>query len=226
MKNIWKILFGLACIVHLLALLTHSSGWVFASKPLLMPLLAAWLAAETRTNRFVSRVWLAGLIFSFLGDTLLMFARQETGEIFFVLGLAMFLLAHLFYIAGLWRMLEGKKGFLRQHPVWALLPVGYLLGLMWFLWPGIPSSLHFPVAAYAIVITTMATSVLNLRGHVNIPVFRVLMLGALLFVLSDSLLALDKFGNIPAVPLSIMATYIVGQTLMAQGVMRILNEKK
>ena len=225
MKNIWKILFGVVCVLHLAALLMHVPTLVFATKPLLMPFLAAWLASEVSNSRFLSKAWLSGLVFSTLGDILLLFAREEHGEIFFVLGLAMFLLAHLFYIGGLWFVLKGKKGFLREQPLWTLLPVAYLAGIMWYLWPGIPESLHFPVGAYAIVITTMASSVLNLRTHVNPSVFRLLMLGALLFVMSDSLLALDKFGNIPAVPLSIMSTYIIGQAFMAKGIMRFLNEK-
>jgi uncharacterized membrane protein YhhN len=225
MKNIWKILFGIACILQLLALLLRIPTLVFVSKPLLMPLLAAWLASETVTSRFLSKAWLSGLIFSTLGDVLLMFARKEHGEIFFVLGLAMFLLAHLFYIGGLWFILKGKEGFLRKRPIWALVPVLYLLGLMAYLWPNIPPGLQFPVGAYALVITTMATSVLSLRTYVTMPVFRLMMLGALLFVLSDSLLALEKFGNLPSAPLSIMATYIFGQAFMALGVMRFINEK-
>lgn len=225
MKNLWKILFGIACIVQLLALLLKIPVLVFISKPLLMPLLAAWLASETTTTRFLRKAWLSGLIFSALGDMLLLFSREEHGEIFFVLGLAMFLMAHLCYIGGLWFILKGKRGFLRQRPVWALLPAAYFVALMGYLWPGIPSGLQFPVGAYAIVITIMTSSVLQLRTNVATPIFRLMLLGALLFVLSDSLLALEKFGNLPAVPLSIMATYLLGQTLMALGMMRYLNEK-
>lgn len=223
MKNVWKILFALACLVQLLALLLHIPVLIFASKPLMMPALALWLASETKTNRYVSSVWLAGLVFSTFGDVLLMI--NGGGEIFFVLGLAAFLMAHLFYISAMWRILKGRKGFLRQQPVWALLPLAYLAFLLWVLWPGVPAGLQFPVAAYGMVITTMALSVLQLCTHIPSKVFRIMMLGALLFVLSDSLLALDKFAGVRAVPLSIMSTYIFGQALLTLGVMRVLNEK-
>ncbi len=224
MKNTWKILFGIACIVHLLALLLRQPGLAFVSKPLLMPLLALWFASETKTNRYVSRVWIAGLIFSTFGDVLLMFTKGS-GEIFFVLGLAAFLMAHLFYISASWRILQGRTGFLRSYPVWTLLPLAYLAMLLWILWPGVPAGLRVPVAAYGLVITTMALSVLQLRTHIQDGHFRLMMLGAVLFVLSDSLLALDKFAGVPAVPLSIMATYIFGQVFMTIAVMRVLNQK-
>ncbi len=224
MKNTWKILFGIACIVHLGALLSHQTNLIFISKPLIMPALALWFAAETRTNRYVSRAWISGLLFSTAGDILLML-KTEGGEIFFVLGLAAFLLAHLFYISAMWRILKGQKGFLRQQPLWALLPLAYLAILLWILWPGVPPGLQFPVAAYGLVITTMAMSVLQLRTYIPASIFRIMMLGALLFVLSDSLLALDKFAGVPAIPLSIMATYIFGQALLTLGVMRVLNDK-
>jgi uncharacterized membrane protein YhhN len=224
MKNIWKILFAIACVVQLLALLLHIPVLMFASKPLMMPALALWLASETKTNRYVSGAWLSGLVCSTIGDVLLMFTNGS-GEIFFVLGLAAFLMGHLFYISAMWRILKGKKGFLRQQPVWALVPLAYLAFLLGILWPGVPEGLRIPVAAYGIVITSMALSVLQLRTHISAAVFRIMILGALLFVLSDSLLALDKFAGVPAVPLAIMATYIFGQALLALGVMRLLNEK-
>ncbi|MBL7781497.1 MAG: lysoplasmalogenase [Saprospiraceae bacterium] len=224
MKNTWKILFGIACIVHLIALLLGQPGLAFASKPFLMPLLALWFASETKNNQYVSRMWIAGLVFSTLGDVLLMFTKGS-GEIFFVLGLAAFLLAHLFYISASWRILQGRTGFLRSNPAWALLPLAYLALLLWILWPGVPAGLRLPVGAYGLVITTMALSVLQLRTYIPVPHFRLMMLGAVLFVLSDSLLALDKFAGVPAVPLSIMATYIFGQVFMTIAVMRVLNEK-
>jgi len=223
MKNIWKILFAIACVVQLFALLMHIPFLMFASKPLMMPALALWFASEAKTNRYVSGAWLSGLVCSTIGDILLMF--NSGGEIFFVLGLAAFLMGHLFYISAMWRILKGKTGFLRQKPLWALLPLAYLAFLLRILWPGVPEGLQFPVAAYGIVITAMALSVLQLRTHISAAIFRIMMLGALLFVLSDSLLALDKFAGVPAVPLAIMATYIFGQALLTLGVMRLLNDK-
>ena len=224
MKNIWKSIFIAVSVIQLAALIFNWPTLVFATKPLLMPALAAWLLAETRPGRFLRGAWLAGLAFSTLGDVLLMMKAEGKGEIFFILGLGAFLLAHVFYIGGLWFLLNGKKGFLRLNPLWAAPFVLYLLALLGWLWPGIPAGLHLPVGAYGIVITTMALSVMQLRTHIPNPVFGIMMLGAAMFVLSDSLLAMGKFGGVATGSISIMATYIIGQALLAQGVMRLLKE--
>lgn len=223
MKNIWKIIFGIVCILQLSALAIDAPTLVWVTKPLLMPALAAWLFSETKGGRFLRIAWLSGLVFSTAGDILLMWTAESNGEIFFILGLGAFLLAHIFYIGGLWAELKGKPGFLRQHPVWILPLIAYLFVLLYRIWPGIPPGLHGPVAAYGIVITSMALSVIQLRTHVTRPVFTLLLVGAILFVLSDSLLAMEKFGNIQLGHLSVMLTYIAGQALLAVGVMRMLR---
>ena len=70
----------------------------------------------------------------------------------------------------------------------------------------------------------MALSVMQLRTHIPNAVFGIMMLGAMMFVLSDSLLAVGKFGQINTGSISIMATYIIGQALLVQGVIRSLNK--
>lgn len=224
MKNIWKIIFVLVSVVQLIALTFHMPTLVFVTKPLLMPALAAWVISETNPGRFLRGAWLSGLAFSTMGDILLMIRAEGKGEIFFVLGLGSFLLAHIFYIGGLWFILKGKNGFLRLHPLWALPFVVYLLLLLGWVWPGIPPGLKLPVTAYGIVITTMALSVMQLRTHISESVFRIMMLGAVMFVLSDSLLAIGKFGEINTGNIPIMVTYIIGQALLAEGVMRQMKE--
>ena len=224
MKNIWKSIFIIVSVIQLAALIFHLPTLVFATKPLLMPALAAWLLSETKPGRFLRGAWLTGLAFSTMGDILLMIKAEGKGEIFFILGLGAFLLAHVFYIGGLMFLLKGKSGFLRQNPLWAIPFVLYVLALLGWLWPGIPEGLHLPVVAYGMVITTMALSVMQLRTHIPPAVFTIMMLGAVMFVLSDSLLAIGKFGQINTGSISIMTTYIIGQALLAQGVMRLLKE--
>ena len=223
MKNIWKIIFILVCVIQITALVLQLPNLVFISKPLLMPALALWMFSETKPVRFVRGAWLAGLAFSTLGDILLMVRAEGKGEIFFVLGLGAFLLAHVFYIGALWFLLQGKSGYLRQNPLWVIPFALYLLALLGWLWPGIPAGLHFPVGAYGIVITAMALSVMQLRSHVPSTVFQIMMSGAILFVLSDSLLAMGKFGNISTGNISVMVTYILGQALLTLGIMRLLK---
>ena len=220
MKKIWLPAFILLSIIHVIGVMTGFEALSLFSKPLLMPLLAFWLIAETPGIQSPLRTgWLAGLFFSTLGDILLMFQ----GSLFFLLGLSAFLLAHLSYIGAIATGLRHQRGFLVKNPLWILPFLLYPVLLLYFLWNGIPAGMRIPVAIYALVISTMAQSVINLQGYIANKVFWALMGGALLFVLSDSLLALNKFGQpFEGGHVAIIATYIVGQWLLAKGVAAVL----
>ena len=197
-----------------------SKTLIICTKPLLMPLLGAWLWASTQGSRRPLRWWwLLGLLCSTLGDTLLMFTGKSSGGSFFLMGLGAFLLAHGCYIAGIWGEMGGKRGFLQEKPALLLPCLAYLVGLLAWLWPDVPPGMRGPVAVYASVLVTMAASVLNWHGHLTRPIFATLAAGALLFVVSDSVLAINKFGHpFAGARLAVMATYITGQWLMARGV--------
>ncbi|HNM27623.1 MAG TPA: lysoplasmalogenase family protein, partial [Saprospiraceae bacterium] len=64
-------------------------------------------------------------------------------------------------------------------------------------------------------------SVINLNRQVQQPIFSQLLAGALLFVLSDSLIAINKFGHpFNGARLMIMVTYLLGQFLLVSGARR------
>lgn len=193
------------------------------SKPLLMPTLALWLASETEAFPiFLRKGWLIGLGFSTLGDILLI----QAGSMFFIGGLSAFLCAHLAYITSIHSGLRDRLGFLRRQPPWVLPFVLYLLGLLAWLWNGIPQEMRIPVSLYAVVITTMALSVCHLRGNIPGSIWTPMLAGAILFVVSDSLIAVNKFGHpFEGARLAIMVTYLVGQWLLARSVVGLVNGK-
>ena len=81
--------------------------------------------------------------------------------------------------------------------------------------------MRIPVTIYALVINTMVASVVNLKGRLSSPVFISMATGALLFMLSDSLIAINKFGHpFEGERLAVMVTYIVGQWLLTRSVIR------
>lgn len=220
MKNSWLAPFVLASLVQIIGLLSGNETLSSISKPLLMPFLALWLLQETPGLSVpLKKAWLLGLLFSTLGDILLM----SQGSLFFLLGLSAFLLAHLAYIGALIYGLPKRRGLLVKNPVWLLPFLLYPLLLLNWLWLEIPAEMRIPVAVYAVVITVMATSVANLHGCIPRQTFWVMMIGALLFVLSDSLIAINKFGYpFSGARLAVMTTYIAGQWLLVKGVRAIL----
>jgi uncharacterized membrane protein YhhN len=90
-------------------------------------------------------------------------------------------------------------------------------GLFFYLQPRL-GVMQFPVLMYAIIITFMAIMAVNRYGKVNIFSFKLMLYGALFFLLSDSALAVNKFAQpIPQAGALIMATYMIAQYLMVYG---------
>ncbi len=223
MKNLPRLAFFAVALLDLLGSALANNTLVFSTKPLLMPLLAVWLFTSSRQSEhsFLRKALLGALLFSMLGDVLLMFSSP----LFFLLGLGDFLLAHVLYISAFSSITSFKNGFLSQKPWWATPFVAFPVCLLIFLWKGIPEGMKVPVAAYACVISVMALSVVNLKEKIADSAFWALLAGAMLFLISDSSLAVAKFGQpFDGERLVIMGTYIGGQFLLVLGVLRVMKQ--
>lgn len=210
------ILFVAVSLIHLISIATSWSEGAMYSKPFLMPTLALWVMTLTRGSRG-RWAWLTALVFSTAGDIFLM----QTCSACFLLGLGSFLMAHLAYIVGARSLLSGRRGYVQERPYWIIIFGLFPVGLLFLLWSGIPADLRLPVGVYAAVITLMALGVLQLRGRLTDRAFWPLMIGALLFMASDSMIAVNKFGYpFGAERIAIMTTYILGQFLLAVGLTR------
>ncbi|MFK7800774.1 MAG: lysoplasmalogenase [Anaerolineae bacterium] len=147
------------------------------------------------------------LLFSAAGDIFL--AHDTDGETFFVLGLGSFLVSHIFYVLT----------FLQTaafHPI-AILPILIILilavGLTTQIWDKL-GSLKMPVLAYILV-----SGVMGVSAAVYDPLNWVLIAGAILFILSDSLIAVQKFWRpIPYRDFLVMSTYYLAQIMIFWGV--------
>jgi len=144
----------------------------------------------------VKWVWIA-LFFSWAGDVLLMLPYD-----LFIFGLASFLLAHVFYIRHFWS--EWDRTAFPFQPLYLIGVLVYLIGLLYLLFP-VLGAMQVPVIVYGTVISVM----LLLALQTDRPGYR---FGALLFVLSDSILAINKFHTpIPFAALLVMSTYGLAQ---------------
>jgi uncharacterized membrane protein YhhN len=185
-------------------------------KPLIMISLAVfYLQATAGMRDRLDYILLMAAFFSWLGDIFLMFE----GDRFFMLGLGSFLLAQLSYMLLFSRQVRrsGKNGFLRRQPAWMLPLLVYVIALLWLVREG-AGNLFIPVVVYGLVITGMALSAINRYQVVGKRTFQWVLAGALLFVLSDSMIALDKFTY--ALPLArtwILLTYMAAQYLLVGG---------
>lgn len=157
--------------------------------------------------------WLLGgaLCFSTLGDIFLDLSGL------FVQGLGAFLIAHLIYSALFAR--NGQRSLrLTSNQVTSLLALAlYSLALTTWLWPGL-GKLAVPVLLYVCAITLMLALAIVARFRQSWIVW-----GALLFLISDSLIGISKFKSpVPLRDYLVWATYYLGQCGIAWG---FLQEK-
>jgi uncharacterized membrane protein YhhN len=187
----------------------------FAFKPLATLCVIAWAALGRSDDGLVKRWIVIGLGCSLAGDIALLWPVQG-----FLVGLVAFLLGHLSYLVALTRRVK----FLASPPAfgaWAIVAARVLAGL----WAGVPAELRAPVLVYVCALGAMAaqaTSVwLARRGQVDGPRWRLVALGGALFVLSDAILAADKFvGGIPMPTLWNLSIYWLGQWFIACAAVR------
>jgi uncharacterized membrane protein YhhN len=91
---------------------------------------------------------------------------------------------------------------------------------------GLPSELRVPVAAYVLVIAAMAAQAWGRAKQLGIAASLWVALGSSVFMLSDTLLAVDKFVSpLPYAGLWVLATYYVAQGLIVRGVLRTPSYK-
>ena len=148
---------------------------------------------------------LAGLLLSLAGDIFLMLPRD-----YFLQGLISFLFAHIFYMAAF------VSGSGRALSVWGAIPFLIYGGLMLrVLWPHL-GKMRLPVIIYMLVILLMGWAALSRWMLTGEPGSLLAMSGALFFLASDSLLALDKFkGRFKSAQFLILTTYFTAQWLIA-----------
>lgn len=211
-------LFFIVALGELLAIAMGLEGLQLVCKPLIMPALGAYYFAASKEGGHLARPVVAAIVFSWIGDVCLMF--QDNNEMYFVAGLGAFLIAQLCYIKAYSLHAQKKEGT-GLHGVQKFrfsLPVVLAgTGLVTILYPHL-GAFKIPVLLYALVLTVMVLQALFRYGHTNTPSFWFVFLGALLFMVSDSLIAVNKFlSPFGLAGLSIMATYILAQFLIASG---------
>ncbi len=193
-------------MVHLVALAVENDALSTFTKPLLMlSLLAALLFALPRWRTAVALLGSLALLFSWAGDV----GIASPGELSFLVALGFFLIAHVFYI-----ILFVRKLRMRRLSLWSLLYLAWWVALVALLAPHI-GPLLIPVAVYGLVLGVMGAAALSCH--------RLIALGGALFVVSDTILGLDRFlpgFELWQVHFLIMLTYLAAQGLIALGIVR------
>ena len=186
-------------------------------KPLTMAIAVGWVLTRRREGQTALQrgdlLLALALAFSLAGDALLMFPG------FFIPGLVAFLVAHLFYIA---LFKQGQAWFASRRALLATLGIG--AAMYAFLYSGLNPVLRVAVAAYVVVIALMAAQAIGrattLRDRASVGVA----VGACFFMLSDSLLATNRFAvALPYAQVWVLGTYYLAQGLMARHASQVVS---
>jgi uncharacterized membrane protein YhhN len=222
-KKVWIILFTLVLLVDLAAIYLNYESVRFITKPLLVPLLAIYLVLETNTTNSSLKAWIfLALLFSWVGDILLLF--EGSGSNFFLFGLSAFLVAQVFYIVFFHNI--RMREYIRGNALLLLLVIVYYSILISVLSPYL-GNMKLPVRIYGVVLSFMVMLAMHTVLGKNKKAAVWMTTGAILFVVSDSLLAFNKFFSaFNYSGLIIMVTYGLAQLFITEGAVRYINSAK
>lgn len=209
MKNklltiVLTILFFTVSVLDITGIALNNSLMQMIFKPMIILSLMAlyYFSAENKNNWY-----LLALAFSFLGDVLLMDKNN-----LFLFGIASFLITQIIFIVIIVKQMERPSAFHKY--LYAFLFVNYIVYLLNLLKPNL-GELFYPVTVYGVTIAVFGlVATLNYVTKRTKPAL-VLMLGAGLFIASDSMIALNKFHEEKTYyPMAIMVTYVLAQYLI------------
>jgi uncharacterized membrane protein YhhN len=176
----------------------------------IIPIVILVIGVLSTQASFTRSVLLVALAFSACGDLLLAFDK-------FIFGVAAFLLAQLSYALIFKTYWQG----ITTRWVVSIMLLVYMLLMAWLLLPSL-GDLKIPVIAYLLAIGVMGflavQSSLNMRWAI---------LGAMVFIISDSLIAINKFVHpIPFESYWIMSTYYAAQFMLVTSLLKSANSQK
>ncbi|SFS75181.1 lysoplasmalogenase [Lutibacter maritimus] len=152
--------------------------------------------------------YVIALEFSFFGDVLLLF----NGELFFILGLISFLLAHILFIK---IVIDRVEKVQLKTVLLASIPFLLIFGLLINTIKDSLNQLLIPVIVYGLVISAFGTvafiDFLKTKSKRSL----LMLIGAVVFIISDATLAINKFYS-PShfFEILVMVTYVLAQYLI------------
>lgn len=201
-KKIALFAFILVSVLDLIGIIFNIESLLYVFKPfILLALLFLYTRSVFETNKWYT----TALIFSFFGDVFLMYS----GQLPFKIGLISFLIAHILFIKIVIHRIK-KVSFL--NILIAVIPFGIFLSLLIFTLKNSLGELLVPVLIYGFTISMFG--VVSLINYVETKSNKSIwmLIGAIVFMISDALLTINKFYN----PAHILEVIVMGTYVLAQ----------
>lgn len=208
--------FAIVFFAEIIAVKGNLTEVRFVTKPLITISLMLFLHFTIKLkSRFNNKV-LAGLFFSLLGDIFLMFTHAD--QIYFMLGLGAFLVAHLFYISAFYIDNTNKIEVQQRYVLPIFMVFGFFCIAYYYLLRSHLGTMNIPVLVYSFVITMMGITAALRYGKTDSKSFTWILIGAIFFIISDAVLAYNKFvASLEIGDLLVMSTYMLAQFLITMG---------
>ena len=214
MKYVFLVVFLVSSAVHLVASIRKDTRMRNITKPfILLSLLGFYLSAA----RFVSAAIVLALIFSWIGDILLI----PNGVKWFTAGGISFMISHAFFIAGYWKDIVFSRipiSLIILLAVFFAVAVSYIFSK---LKPHLPKALFYPMFLYLLINGAMNCFAIFRCVSVTTAATITTAIGAALFFVSDSTLFFVRFNKNGRLKTHfiVMLTYSIGEFLIVLGLL-------
>lgn len=206
------IVYFIVLLADILLIAFDKEAYRYTTKPLLMILLAVYvLYTDVKMPRSYRAFLLLALFFSSMGDDLLLFPNL------FLPGLGSFLLAHIMYIIFFLKIRYSNLPVPMCKYPFIFLNAAVVILFILLMVPYL-GSLTVPVIIYAFALSITVQSVLHAFHFRRQPAGWYCIIGAVLFLLSDLLIAVGKFYHpLPGGDIVVMLTYGFAQWGLVYG---------
>ena len=194
-------------------LLNYFTSYHVVIKPMIMASLIGFYIStvEGQSNSFV-----LAMICALLGDVFLLF----DGDVFFQIGLGFFLIMQILYTLN---FSKDRDNNINKALVSGAIVYAIAIGILYYLWNGL-GALKVPVVIYCIAISTMVISAINRKK--SIIGYSNLVVGVMLFLISDAVIAITKFGGpFDGQNYVIKGTYMLAQYLIVTSMVECHQSK-
>jgi len=206
------IAFIIFSLIDFFGIYLEKQWMVYLAKPMLMTTLFGYYYLNKKSDNLF---FVLGLLFSLFGDLFLL----GSGELYFILGLIFFLIAHVFYIIMVFKILLEIR--LKDFMIAGIPYLLLFLILINVLYDGL-GSMKIPVIIYAMTISFLGVVSLLLFLQSRTKTSLLLLFGVLVFITSDTILALNLFYEKQSFyPILIMTTYVMAQFLICKFVLNL-----
>jgi uncharacterized membrane protein YhhN len=172
-----------------------------------IPAISLAVLALITVSRMTGKLLFVSLLFCAAGDVALELGTEK----YFIVGLGLFLIAQIMFIVTFSRDFKMQRS---RIPIIVILAI-YALAIASIITPSL-GEMTIPVYFYLVVITLMGIFA-ALRGAKN----KFTLYGAASFIVSDSILAINKFMMpVPATDYIVMITYYLALFLIVYGFLK------